>query len=132
MTASASVESQKRKKKGTTSSVGIRHLQEVRNAGKKDHLLSSNTTRKYDSTIVRCRAWLKVLVEGGKESLSDDLDAQPDIDKAEFAKAFDDIPNQYSSEGLGLYIVAKCLTDDNKESTATGAHAAFAKLWDQV
>lgn len=126
---SATVAVQKNKKRGKTPA-SFEELQNARMAGKKDFLMAKGTTSKYNSSVTAARAFLKVVCDGKKAGISLD-GAGIDLDKDLYVRAFEDIPNKYSSDALEMFITQKCFTEGCKESTATGTHAAFAKLWDQ-
>jgi len=126
---SATVAVQKNKKRGKTPAT-LEELQNARNAGKKDFLMAKGTTSKYNSSVTAARAFLRVVCEGKKTGVSLGA-AGIDVDKDLYVRAFDDIPNKYSSDALEMFITQKCFSEGCKESTATGTHAAFAKLWDR-
>jgi len=129
MTASSTSVATKKKKRGVEPA-SFEDLQNVRNAGKKDFLMAKGTTSKYNSSVTAARSFLKVVCDGKKAGVS--LDAVGmDIDKSLYASALNDMPNRYSSDALEMFITQKCFAEGCKESTATGTHAAFAKLWDQ-
>jgi hypothetical protein len=126
---SASVATKKKKKRGMEPA-SFEDLQNARNAGKKDFLMAKGTTSKYNSSVTAARSFLKVVCDGKKAGVSLDV-AGMDVDKSLYASALNDTPNKYSSDALEMFITQKCFAEGCKESTATGTHAAFAKLWDQ-
>ncbi|KAF9060331.1 hypothetical protein BDP27DRAFT_1385591 [Rhodocollybia butyracea] len=51
---------------------------------------------------------------------------------SELAKAFDNLPNKWSSKALELILIQKCVHEGCGKSTMDGMHAAFAKHWDEM
>jgi hypothetical protein len=129
-TPTASVACQKNKKRGKIPA-SLEELQNARDAGKKGFLMAKGTTSKYNSSVTAARAFLKVVCDGKKAGVSLNNPAGLDIDISLYAHAFDNTPNKYSSDALEMFITHKCFSEGCKESTATGTHAALAKLWDQ-
>jgi hypothetical protein len=107
------------------------HLEEIRNAAKKDYRHAKKTDQQYDGTIARGHAFLSTLVAGKKTGFQD-IGSDTTADLEALARAFNKIPNHYSATALELFIVQKCLTEGKGESTAVSIHAAFARQWDQA
>jgi hypothetical protein len=107
------------------------HLEEICNAAKKDYRHAKKTNQQYDGVITQAHAFLTTLVVGKKEGYPE-ITSNTTLDLRAFAKAFNKIPNQYSSTALKLFIVQKCLTEGKGELTAVSIHTAFARQWDQV
>ena len=129
MAPSATVAAQKNKKHGKAPA-SFEELQDARTAGKKGYLMAKGTTSKYNSSVMAAWAFLKVVCDGKKAGVS--LDAMGiEVNKDLYGHAFDDTPNKYSTDALEMFITQECFSEGCKESTATGTHAAFAKLWDQ-
>jgi hypothetical protein len=107
------------------------HLEEIRNAAKKDFRHAKETDQQYDGTITQGHAFLSTLVAGKKTGFQD-IGRDTTADLEALAHAFNKIPNHYSATALELFIVQKCLTEGKGESTAVSIHAAFARQWDQA
>lgn len=124
----ASVATQRKKKRGK-SPVSMGELQQACRQSKKKHRMAGSTSTRYDDYVNAAREFLKVLCTGQEAGLSVDA-SEDDINPTLLALAFDDTPSRYSATALEMYITHKCISQGCKESTATGIHAAFAKLWD--
>ncbi|KZP32823.1 hypothetical protein FIBSPDRAFT_1012805 [Athelia psychrophila] len=124
----ASVATQRKKKCGK-SPVSMGELQQACRQSKKKHRMAGSTSTRYDDYVNAAREFLKVLCTGQEAGLSVDA-SEDDINPTLLALAFDDTPSRYSATALEMYITHKCISQGCKESTATGIHAAFAKLWD--
>lgn len=55
------------------------------------------------------------------------------IETNELAKALNDNkPNKYSAVALELFLTQKCLTENNRISTAEGIQGAFVDYWENM
>lgn len=118
--------SSKRKTQVATSS--LQTLQKVQNLWVQEFTAVKNTEKVYSGHLAWGKQWLKEVVTQGVES----KETSQGILTAEFAKAFDKPPNQFSVTALEMFLVKKCFNQNCGKDTAEGIHGAFAAYWDTM
>jgi hypothetical protein len=116
------------------SPASLEHLQQVKEARKKEHLHSKGTDAAYKGHVKQGKEFLTSLVASMRELRVDVMnsDRHQMLDIAELEVAFGDSPNRHSPIALELFLTQKCLTENLGKDTANGIHAAFICHWDQM
>ncbi|GBE83276.1 hypothetical protein SCP_0503240 [Sparassis crispa] len=131
---------QRRSKKASTAVVrSLDTLQETKEAGKRQFKHAQSTRRNYDGTVTRMRKWAAEYgpSEGQDVDIShvqavrDSAEGAVGVDP-EFRLAFTGHLKKCSGDALALYITFKCLHEGLGTSTATRAHAAIKKYWEEL
>jgi hypothetical protein len=132
----ASRNTSKKKKDKKNSSSSLAALHQSTEATKANHRLAENTTKAYQSTISRARAWLSDTTSPSQTEVPPGVPAavasQGSWESPHFAHAFDDIPNQHSPDALQIYMNYKAVEQGLKFSTVEQIHAAFKNHWEQM
>ncbi|KAF4586434.1 hypothetical protein AB1N83_010834 [Pleurotus pulmonarius] len=114
-------------------SQGLRELQAQRDSGVAEHARAVRTVEAYEGYIKRGREFLAGMVKRHQDARDSGCNEESDgLDLCLLAKAFDEPPNRYSAEALGLFITQKCFTEGCSMSTAEGIQGAFANFWDNL